>query len=185
MDMFVLAADKKEGAIMNKSKNESLLKELRKIIDESGIGNCSMPVRINLETDSIESSEPMFEIICEGKMYSNYLSYEAAKDTLQAIIKGMQIASHLTVHTTAGVLRAYKSTDPGQPGIAIMLQPAGYKEEVDMSYVSVYEDPEHRTRDEERPVDVAIYTYGNIYTEDETSKNIIRREDVIQALALD
>ena len=88
----------------------------------------------------------------------------------------------LEVHTSAGTLRAYQSMDPGQPGICVTLQPSGYDCEIDMSYVSVYEDPEYRTVDNERPVDVSIMTYGNPYSEDYTSKIMIRREDVVKAL---
>ncbi len=86
------------------------------------------------------------------------------------------------VHTSAGVLRAYKSADPGQPGICVMLQPAGYNCEIDMSYVSVYENSDYKTEQNERPVDVSIMTYSDVYTEDYTSKNIIRREFIVEAL---
>lgn len=91
----------------------------------------------------------------------------------------------LEVPTTAGVLRAYKSPDPGMPGICIMLQPAGYDCEIDMSFVSVYENKEYKTDDNERDVDVVIMTFGSIYTEDYTGKDIIRREDVIEALKME
>ena len=87
----------------------------------------------------------------------------------------------LEVVTSAGVIRAYKSTDPGQPGICVMLQPAGAENEIDLSYVSVYEDPQHVTKDGERPVDVSIMTYGNAHSEDYISKVLIRREDVMEA----
>lgn len=89
---------------------------------------------------------------------------------------------HLEVCTSAGVLKAYRSTDPGQPGICVMLNPSGYEEEIDMSYVSVYENPAYATSDGERPVDVSIMTYGNPYDESYTSKVLIRREDVMAAL---
>lgn len=88
----------------------------------------------------------------------------------------------LEVMTSAGVIRAYKSCDPGQPGICVMFQPAGYNYEIDMSYVSVFEDEDYRTKDNEREVDVVIYTYGDCHTEDYTSKDIIRREDIMEAL---
>ena len=91
----------------------------------------------------------------------------------------------IEVCTSAGVLRAYRSTDPGQPGICVTLQPAGYDCEIDMSYVSVYEDPEYMTSDGERPVDVSIMTYGDAYSEDYTNKVLIRREDVMAALGSD
>ncbi len=89
----------------------------------------------------------------------------------------------LEVPTSAGVIRAEKSADPGQPGIAVTYQPAGYTCEVDAAYVSVYEDEEYKTSDNERPVDLVIMSYGDIYTEDYTKKDIIRREDVHEALS--
>jgi len=88
----------------------------------------------------------------------------------------------LEVKTSAGVIRAYESMDPGQPGICVVFQPAGYDCEIDMSYVSVYEDSEYVTKDNERPVDVVIMTYGDCHTEDYTRKEIIRREDIMEAL---
>ncbi len=91
-------------------------------------------------------------------------------------------AAALEVPTSAGVLRAYRSTDPGQPGIVVMLQPAGYEEEIDVSYVSVYEDADYQTSMKERPVDVVIMTYADATNEDYTSKDIIRREEVIAGL---
>ena len=89
----------------------------------------------------------------------------------------------LEVPTSAGVIRAEKSADPGQPGIAVTYQPAGYDCEVDTAYVSVYEDEGYRTSDNERPVDLVIMSYGDIYSEDYTKKDIIRREDVQSALS--
>ena len=88
----------------------------------------------------------------------------------------------MEVMTSAGVLRAYKSADPGQPGIYVVLQPTGYEEEIDMSYVCVFEYEEYQTKDKERNVDVCIYTYGDATTEDWTSKDIVKREDIVASL---
>ena len=88
----------------------------------------------------------------------------------------------MEVPTSAGTIKAYPSPDPGQPGICVMLQPAGYKPEIDCAFVSVYEDEEYQTSDKERPVDVCIHTYGDARTEDYTSKDILRREDVVKSL---
>ena len=88
----------------------------------------------------------------------------------------------IEIKTTAGVLRAYKSADPGQPGICVMLQPEGYDEEIDISFVSVYENPEHQTKDKERPQDVVIMTYADATSEDYTRKDIIRREEIVTGL---
>lgn len=87
----------------------------------------------------------------------------------------------LAVSTTAGVIKAYKNEDPGQPGIYVMLQPAGYEDEIDVAYASVYEDPDFSLHGE-RPVDVCIMTYADATQEDYTSKEFIRREDVIAGL---
>ena len=91
----------------------------------------------------------------------------------------------IEVKTKAGILRAYKSCDPGQPGICVMFQPNGCDGEIDMSYVCVYEDEEYQTKDKERDCDVVIFTYGDCHTEDYTRKDIIRREDIVQALELE
>lgn len=88
----------------------------------------------------------------------------------------------MEVMTSAGILRAYKSADPGEPGIYIVLQPVGYEAEIDMSYVCVFEDKEYMTKDKERDTDVCIYTFGDATTEDWTSKDIIRREHIIAGL---
>ncbi len=90
----------------------------------------------------------------------------------------------LEVNTSAGVIRAYKTYDPGNPGIVLMFQPTGSDVEVDLSSALVYEDPDYKTSANERPEDVVIHTYSNIFSEDYTRKEIIRREDVKEALSL-
>ena len=88
--------------------------------------------------------------------------------------------SKFSMETTAGTLLAYESADPGQPGICVMLQPDGYEEEIDLAYISVYQDPEIRTPYNEGPKDVSIMVYGNVYSEDYTEKVMIRRSDIDQ-----
>ena len=97
---------------------------------------------------------------------------------------GNSIASvpETQVNTTAGILNVYKSQDPGQPGVVVMLQPQGYEDEIDCAYVSVYENPEYRTVDKENNTDVVIMSYGDATTEDYTTKEIIRRTDIITGL---
>lgn len=90
----------------------------------------------------------------------------------------------IEISTSAGNLRAYTSKNPDQPGICVMLNPAGSEDEIDVSYVSVYEDPEYALNGE-RPVDVSIMTYADPYSEDYTDKKVLKREDVIKALELD
>lgn len=86
-----------------------------------------------------------------------------------------------SVPTSAGVLKAYPCTDPDQPGISVMLQPAGFEDEIDAAFVSVYENPEF-AGEGERPVDVAIMCYGDARTEDYTHKEVIKREDILEGL---
>lgn len=88
----------------------------------------------------------------------------------------------LQVETTAGMLNAYKSADPGQPGIVVMLQPDAYEEEIDTAFVSVYQNKDYRTSDNEGEKDVVIMSYGDATTEDYTTKEIIRRDDIIAGL---
>lgn len=89
---------------------------------------------------------------------------------------------HLSVSTTAGELRAYSLTDPGNPGICILYQPNGYDYEIDVTQASVYEDGGYMTKDQERPEDVVIHVWGDATNEDYTSKEIIRREEVVAGL---
>lgn len=97
-------------------------------------------------------------------------------------ICGQNLQSYISTETSAGVLKACVSNDPNQPGISVTLEPAGYEGEIDVAYATVYENPEYATDDNERPVDVAIFTYGDATTDDCTNKEIIRREDVIAGL---
>ena len=119
------------------------------------------------------SDEFLGEWTCEDADGNKYIATVKVKEEFE---------EKLEVMTTAGVLKAYKSCDPGQPGICVMLKPAGYDVEVDLSYISVYEDEEYRTKDHEENTDVCIMTYADIYSEDYTSKNMIRRKDVVSAL---
>ncbi len=91
----------------------------------------------------------------------------------------------IEVETSAGILRASKSTDPGQPGISVTLQPKGSDYEIDTAYVSVYEDPGYKTSDNERKEDVVIMSYGDPYDENYTRKDILRREDVCKSLEIE
>ena len=88
----------------------------------------------------------------------------------------------LEVETPAGILRAYKSAEPGMPGIHLMLQPTGYDEEIDVAGAVSYKDPEYATFEKEKPEDITIFVYGDATTEDYTNKEIIRRDDVITGL---
>ena len=132
-----------------------------------------------IDLDNPEKAQSEGPAIIYG---SDYGDLQESLEEMMAAWNILDRKEDLEVETTAGILRACRSTDPGQPGICVVLQPAGYDEEIDVSYVSVYEDPEYRTSDNERPVDVCIMTYADATSEDYTSKEIIRREDVIAGL---
>ena len=141
----------------------------------------------SLDTTNISSEKVRFSQIHDiVKNASNdgvtcYLYYDNKFHEVEYLENGMYPAE-IAVETTAGVLKAYRSVDPGQPGIAIVAQPAGFDCEIDMAYVSVYEDMGYQTYDMERDVDFVVMAYGNPSSEDYTSKDIIRREHVFEAL---
>lgn len=86
------------------------------------------------------------------------------------------------VGTKAGVLRAYRLTDPGAPGICVMLQPDAYEEEIDVCMAEVVENPDYGTSFSGNENDVTIRTWGDPSQEDYTNKEVIRRDEVIAAL---
>lgn len=88
----------------------------------------------------------------------------------------------LKVHTSAGVLRAYKNNTPVNPGISVLFQPAGFEDEIDLMEACVYEDPD-AARDGERPVDVVVKTFTDPKSEEFTTRNIIMREAILSALS--
>ncbi len=90
----------------------------------------------------------------------------------------------LEIETSAGTLKAYKSSFTGQPGICVMLQPDGVDDEIDCSYIFVAEDPDFRTDSDEDRKDVVIMGYGDPGDEDYTTKEIIRRKDVRDAFSI-
>ncbi len=119
------------------------------------------------------TDEEIFEVLKDRGYDTSALKKDAA--TKEPYLMG-------EIETSAGILRAYRNSDPDQPGICVMLQPAGYEEEIDAAFVSVYENSEYQTGDKERPEDVVIMSYGDATSEDYTVKEIIRREDVIAGL---
>lgn len=87
----------------------------------------------------------------------------------------------MRVETAAGTIKVYKNTDPGAPGVAVMLQPKGFDYEIDLAFVEVKENPAYRV-DGEGDGDVSVYMYGDPHTEDFTMKAVIKRNDVLEAL---
>lgn len=90
----------------------------------------------------------------------------------------------MRVETAAGTIKVYKNTDPGAPGVTVMLQPKGTDYEIDLACVEVKENPEYRV-DDEGEGDVSVYMYGNPYTEDYSMKAVIKRKDVVKALEIE
>ena len=126
-----------------------------------------------------------YELYVNGELDSNYLTAEEAYGQVITLYRGIAIAQtkktadKVEVATSAGVIKAYAGATKELPGIFVMFQPAGSDDEIDMTSVICYE--EDLTVDHERPVDVVILTYGDPYTDDSTSKVIIKREDVMEA----
>lgn len=89
----------------------------------------------------------------------------------------------LEVKTAAGMIRAYRNTDPGQPGILIQVQPEGYGCEIDAAEVCVYEDPEYGAVDD-HPMDIRVHVWDDAKTDDMNREHsgVIRREDVFYGL---
>lgn len=90
----------------------------------------------------------------------------------------------LEVETSAGTIRAYKSQCPGEPGITVMFQPKGQDDEIDIADLKVIEDKGCQTEDRESPEDLVFLAYGSPFTEDYTTKYILRRQDVCEALGI-
>ena len=91
--------------------------------------------------------------------------------------------NNLEVYTPAGIIRANKCGEPEQPGISVTLQPTGYDDIINVSDVFVYEDSTYREKGgNERDVDVCVMTYGDVSTEKYTKKDVLRREDIVDAL---
>lgn len=90
----------------------------------------------------------------------------------------------MRIETAAGTIKVYQNTDPGAPGVAVMLQPKGTDYEIDLAFVEVKENPAYRV-DGEGDGDVSVYMYGNPYTEEFTMKAVIKRKDVLRALEIE
>ena len=161
-------SERKNGRGMADTMTEKEKRKIKKLIEKIGRGFDAYREDWDNGSDVVE--DPLAEL----DDYVNGLPVtekESGPDKME-------------VATKAGFIRAYKSMIPGQPGICVMLQPDGYKEEIDISFASVYEDPEYKTEDGEEPSDVVVMTYGDPRTEDYTKKDIIRREAVVEGMGL-
>ena len=133
---------------------------------------------------------PSYELFeAEGQVFpKDYglaeVPLDALLDELQKRYKQVRNQSRpvISVPTTAGTLKAFVAPDPGQPGIVTMLQPAGKDDDIDLAFVSVYEDKNYQTIEKEQPEDVVIMSYADPFTENYTSKDIIRGDILKEAL---
>ena len=138
--------------------------------------------RINELFDQ-SKDEPMDEDALEMFIHDDNVPATIRYDEYNEYIKIIETPDEpLSVKTSAGTLRAYTSKDPQMPGISLMLQPAGFNEEVDLAYACVYEDQKIATNEKETANDVCIFAWGDIYSEDYTEKHILRESDIHAAL---
>ena len=157
---------------------DDILLTLAGDVEEAGLGGSIWVCEDEFfDTDiyNVGEMECIFSAMLLGETYRKF--WQERYGLVAEILRDNSIATQ----TSAGVLKAYLNTDPDQPGICVMLQPDGYEEEIDVAFVSVYENSEY-AREDERPEDVVIMSYGDATTEDYTTKEIIRREDVIAGL---
>ena len=130
--------------------------------------------------------EKIAEIIRE---YSNGAEEDVtAEDVLEGIRTVLDdtknFEDEIRVETDAGTLIGYKGTDPGNPSVGIMLKPKGEDFEFDLAYAEVKgEELRNVENSTEEEGDVTLYTYGDVFTEDYTSKAIIRRKAVIEQIS--
>ncbi|MBO4847292.1 MAG: hypothetical protein IKS48_01500 [Eubacterium sp.] len=102
--------------------------------------------------------------------------------TWQKITKRRIPEDSISVETTAGTISAYADRDGQIPGIGVLFTPKDFDEEIDVCGARVYQEKEISTDDAD-PQDLAIFTYADPYTEDYTSKNIIKRSSFEEALS--
>ena len=166
-----------DGIYPEGSANDILL-ALAADVEDTGFGGSIWVCEDEFfDTDiyNVGEMESIFSVMPLGETYRKF--WQEKYGLIAKILRDNSIATQ----TSAGVLKAYLNTDPDQPGICVMLQPDGYEDEIDVAFVSVYENPEYALEGE-RPEDVVIMSYGDATTEDYTTKEIIKREDVIAGL---
>ncbi len=84
--------------------------------------------------------------------------------------KQLSCVADLKVHTDAGILNAYRCTDPEHPGICVMLQPKGHDVEIDV------------TMAESDGRNINIVNWGDATTEDSTHKETLLWDDIESTL---
>lgn len=73
-------------------KNIAMLTSLKNLSANVPKGIKVPPVKVRFDEDTFVYDEPEFQISCNGKLYSNCLSYKEAEDTISNLIKGMKLA---------------------------------------------------------------------------------------------
>ena len=89
-----------EAGKRNLENNRSLLTKLREIVGTSGVPGAEEILSVELETDSMFDASPFFEVLCRGKIYSNFLSFDEAESTLLNIVTGMRLVSKKETEAT-------------------------------------------------------------------------------------
>lgn len=95
----------------------------------------------------------------------------------------------LRIDSPAGELCAYVGADPDNPAVGIYFMPKdGDGTIVDLAYAEVkgkeLTDISKEQGEDIGYEDVSLYTYADPYSEEYTQKNIIKRQDVIEALEI-
>lgn len=85
----------------------------------------------------------------------------------------------IKVKTEAGTICAVENADPGAPGIWLYFIPNGTDVMLDLACVEVKSNPDYRNN-EESGMDLFMYVYGDIYTEEYTQKISYKRKDVLK-----
>ena len=84
----------------------------------------------------------------------------------------------IEVNSPAGMIRAYKCTDPENPGVVIMLQPDGFDYEIDVAMAETHgADPCYHTKD------LHVYNWNNVHSEDWTHHEVLAHADIANALS--
>ena len=90
----------KEAENRNFKNNRALLAKLQEIIDTSGVSGAEKVIAVEPDTDSMYCASPWFEVLCEGRLYSNFLSFDEAENLLRNMVKGMQLAKSPALSAT-------------------------------------------------------------------------------------
>lgn len=106
-------------------------------------------------------------------------------EDMKQVMNDPAYTEELHINSPAGELCAYVGSDTDNPSVGICMIPEGSDGAVvDLAYAEV-KGKELADIDKTGYEDVSLYTYADPYTEDFTSKNIIKRDDVVKALEIE